>query len=202
MKKRITCLSVSTILVLAAGSALAISHNSSGSTASTSKKAPTFLFAVSAGTGYLKSLGNNQYALTMNLPSTGQVVMFSDRPQRIVKVINAKTLAKIGTLGSNSFAKSPPNAVLSAQGMMPTIVMVTGVKVKGNQATYQLKTGPNEPKPSKLNQALKKITLTIDGSSAIKSPFVTSASQCPSGTTAMCVNYLMGTCDNQYMCTS
>ena len=78
------------------------------------KKTTSFMFVIDAKKGEIKKDKKGQYHLVLKKVDMKQVIMFSDRPQRIVKYITGKDLKKIWKEGTNSFQEDPPNAVLSA----------------------------------------------------------------------------------------
>ena len=160
MKKLITFISASA-LALGMSSALAApAHLAAKADAlqTTAKQAPSFLFVVSAGQAKIKkSKTKGEHVLAMNLPHINQIIMFSDRPNRIVKYINGDDLKKLWKQGSDSFASNPPNAVLSTSSMDANIVVLNGMKAKGNQVAYSF----TSKQPIKL-KAMRHITLTID----------------------------------------
>ena len=64
-----------------------------GVSVNTAKKAPSFLFVIQAKKGeitYNKKTG--QHELVLNKADVHHVIMFSDRPYRIVKYITGKEL--------------------------------------------------------------------------------------------------------------
>ena len=124
------------------------------------KKTTPFLFVISAGEGRLKALKNGEYGLTMKLPDVNQVIMFSDRPKRILKVISAQNLKYLGSHGANNYDQNPPNAVLSTTSFRPVIVTLTKASTQGDQAYYQFKL--MVPKQKVKTGQLKNLVLTID----------------------------------------
>jgi len=59
------------------------------------KKAPEFLFVITAKSAEIKKMGDNRYTLTMNHTDVDHVLMFSDRPYRIAKYITGDEFAKM-----------------------------------------------------------------------------------------------------------
>ena len=105
------------------------------------KKAPSFLFVVSADKAKITHLKDGQYSLVIQKSDMNRVIEFSDRPYRIVKYITGSELQKIwggGKKGKNSFAVDPPNAVLSAANQKPVIVVLDGMQVDKDQVTFTL----------------------------------------------------------------
>lgn len=95
--------------------------------------------------------------LTDLSPST---LYFSDRPQRIVGHLSPKHFVDLWGEGANSFAKDPPNAVLSFldEGEVEDAVVVLRYpKLEGDQITYKV-----EVLESKLPAKAGPCTLFID----------------------------------------
>ena len=107
--------------------------------ADTAKKAPSFMFVIQAKKGeitYNKKTG--QHELVLNKADVHHVIMFSDRPYRIVKYITGKDLAADWSEGSNSFKVDPPNAVLSGSGMKAQIIILSSIHVKARHVIFGL----------------------------------------------------------------
>ena len=100
------------------------------------KKAPSFLFVVSADKAKIIHLKDGTYSLVIQKSDMNQVIAFSDRPNRIVKYITGSELQKIWGEGKNSFKKDPPNAVISADNLKPQIVVIHAYELK--QGAYHL----------------------------------------------------------------
>lgn len=124
------------------------------------QKPTTFLFSVSAGKGKIeKNPVTGEYMLSMQVSDKKQVLMFSDRPYRIVKYISGKELKQLWSQGSNNFKQDPPNAVLSSHNNEPRIIILKSVHVNGDTISYRfttdklfnIKTGN-----------IQKVVLTID----------------------------------------
>ena len=141
--------------IVLAGSETSVSASKSSHTAVTHKKAPSFLFVIQAKKGEIKKNKAGHYELILNKADVNHVIMFSDRPYRIVKHITGKNLAADWSVGSNSFKVDPPNAVLSANGMKAEIIILSSMQVKGRQIIFGLH---GTPKYSCLDQ----LTITVD----------------------------------------
>ena len=100
------------------------------------KKAPSFLFVVSADKAKITRLKNGKYSLVIQKSDMNRVIEFSDRPYRIVKYITGSELQKIWGAGKNSFAVDPPNAVLSAANQKSVIVVLDGMQVDKSLVTF------------------------------------------------------------------
>lgn len=182
MKKWIPCVALSALLALTAGSGQAFGENKK-ETAKASKKnlkAPNWMFVISSGTGMLSPGRGGSYTLKMNLPAINQALLFSDRPYRSVKVINAATLKLLwDRKDANSLSNDPPNAALTSTRFKPIIVKIEGVQIKNNIVyfTVKLNKGNSGSFPSKKIQ-LSKVVLTIDNFKLMNSVFVTSLATC------------------------
>ena len=119
---------VGMLLCSGVGSAYAApdASSSTGSTAQQTEKkpAPKFLFVLHAKKGAVTALPGQpgHYRLTLSQGDVDRVIVFSDRPNRIVKMITADQLKSSWKVGKNSFKDDPPNAVLSATGHLPAII--------------------------------------------------------------------------------
>ena len=100
------------------------------------KKAPSFLFVVSADKAKIIHLKDGTYSLVIQKSDMNQVIAFSDRPNRILKDITGSVLVKLWPEGKNSFKKDPPNAVISADNLKSQIVVIHADELK--QGAYHL----------------------------------------------------------------
>ena len=126
------------------------------------KKAPSFLFVVQAKKGEIKKNKAGHYELILNKADVNHVIMFSDRPYRIVKHITGKNLAADWSVGSNSFKVDPPNAVLSANGMKAEIIILSSMQVKGQHIIFGLHGTPRNIYKNTGLLHMNQLTLTID----------------------------------------
>ena len=123
---------------------------------------------MSAKKGEIKQQDDGTYQLVLNKADVNHVIMFSDRPNRVVKYITAQELSKVWKTGANSFQQDPPNAVLSGMGIPTQIVILNGVQVDGNTVTYPIAISKDEKhmfgelKPASVTD----VTLTIDNQTA------------------------------------
>ena len=139
--------------------------NTKAKLANQSKKTPSFMFVIDAKKGQIKKDKNGQYHLILKKVDMNQVIMFSDRPQRIVKYITGKDLQTLWKEGKNSFKKDPPNAVLSGKGITTQIVILRGVHV--SKSNISMPISINRESLPKLAMAANKgkilaVTLTVD----------------------------------------
>ena len=121
------------------------------------KKAPSFLFVVSADKAKISHIKDGKYSLEIQKSDMNKVIEFSDRPYRIVKYITGSDLQKIWGEGKDSFAVDPPNAVLSAANQKPIIVVLDGMHRDKSHVTFHF-TSTHEHTTGSLSYA----TLTID----------------------------------------
>ena len=83
-----------------------------------------WLFAVTAIQGTLSNEAGN-YFLDIKHGDVERIVAFTDRPNRIVKEIDASELAHEWiTPGSNSFKEDPPNASFASAGTPLDIIEI------------------------------------------------------------------------------
>ena len=129
------------------------------------KKAPSFMFVIDAKQGEIKKDKNGQYHLILQKVDMNQVIMFSDRPQRIVKYITGKDLQSLWKEGKNSFEKDPPNAVLSGTGIKTQIVILNGIDEANASLSISISDGivDNNNSPLAVNRLSKNVLLVIDG---------------------------------------
>jgi hypothetical protein len=171
MKKLVACLTASAVMAFGASAALASMSGSQAQLQSIdkkvgSKKGVSWLFVVSAGEGKVKkSKTEGEYVLQFDVPAVNQVTMFSDRPNRLVRVISGQALKTKWSHGLDSFHKDPPNAVLSASNMEPVVVTLMATKVKGSHIVYRFKVVKGDEQVP-LKENLSKVVLTIDDSTA------------------------------------
>ena len=100
------------------------------------KKAPSFLFVVSADKAKISHLKDGKASLVIQQSDMNKVIAFSDRPNRIVKEITGSDLVKLWPEGKNSYESDPPNAVISADNLKPKIVVIHADEF--NQGAYHL----------------------------------------------------------------
>lgn len=146
-------------LALGMSTALADQHQANNTTTAQAadKKAPSFLFVVSAKKAQLKPGKDGNMLLVINKSDLGRTIEFSDRPYRIVKYLTPNVLFSDGSKGKNSFVADPPNAVLSAEDMKPQIVVVNGMKLSDSDLTFKLQ-GHHLTSEG----ALPEVVLTVD----------------------------------------
>lgn len=75
------------------------------------KKSVEWLFVITSNEGEIKQNDQGQYELILKHAHIERVLAFSDRPNRIVKMISPNDLKKLWGEGKHSFEKDPPNAV-------------------------------------------------------------------------------------------
>ena len=169
IKSLITTVGLTLALSLGAITTSAIAAPSGQSATATvsddNKKPPSFLFVVQAKEAELKPVDNDphRYTLTMQLndDNVGNIIEFSDRPERIVNMMKAKQLQDLWGEGENSFKADPPNAVLSASGFDARIVILKSLTIDDGKLTYTLIL-PHLRDSSLKGGHLKDMVLTID----------------------------------------
>ena len=93
-----------------------------------------------------------------------RVIQFSDRPDRIVKIISDKELEGMWKQGDDSFESNPPNAVLSSAGQKAQIVILNGMTVTEDNIKFPISISDDEKKAigNIVEGELSDVTLTID----------------------------------------
>ena len=124
-------------------------------------KTSPLLFVLNAKKGYLRFAGDNHYLLRIRLKNLTQIIAFTERPQRLVKTISGKTLLSLWSEGSNSFAKNPPNAVLTANGKPSVAITLTGYRIHANDAQFEFRSLQTH-RELMINRFIHHISLTID----------------------------------------
>ena len=147
-------------------SASTTTSSTSSTTTSTSTGTPSWLFSITSAHGSFKKSKNQKggYILGIPIKHMNQVLMFSDRPNRIVKSITPSQLKNIWTIGPNSFQNSPPNAVLVAQGLKPRIVTVKTIKTATDNIAYEVESTTSNAAylTPDIPSSLKDVTLMVD----------------------------------------
>ena len=123
--------------------------------AASEDKAPSFLFVLQANKGKIikekdtKTNKDQHYlVLAHDLKNLHQVIMFSDRPDRIVKIISDKELEGMWKQGDDSFEKDPPNAVLSSAGQKAQIMILNGMTVTEDKVKFPISISNDEKRRS------------------------------------------------------
>ena len=99
--------------------------------------------------------------MQLNDDNVGNIIEFSDRPERIVNMITAEQLQELWGEGKNSFKADPPNAVLSASGFDARIVILKSMTIDDGKLTFTLQTDPSKLSIQQ-NAKLKDLIITID----------------------------------------
>jgi hypothetical protein len=127
------------------------------------KKPLSYLYSLSGNQGHL-SKKDDGYQLTMNLSKDKPITMFSDRPYRIVKVIDTQELNRIWHAGNNSFAANPPNAVLEIAGMESDVITIKDLKLVNHEAIlrFDLTLPGSKLTEKRLNSHNLFVNITVD----------------------------------------
>ena len=92
----------------------------------------SWLFMLSTKDAYVvKESG----VLRLAVPIDANVVMFSDRPERMVKPISLSRLFNAWLSGRDSFENNPPNAAI-ALGDKKAVVTLTDFEIRDNKAYF------------------------------------------------------------------
>jgi len=134
-----------------------------GASATEMKTASSFLFVWQVKQGKIETQDGKTY-LVLKKTDVHYVMIFSDRPYRIVKIITGKDFQKIWKTGKDSFEKDPLNAVLSLAGEKAQIVILGSIHVKGDEIRMRLHAVVAV-------MGLRDITVTIDNDSGILAKF-------------------------------
>ena len=126
-------------------SKVAKANSAKAEATSVAKKAPSFLFVIQAKQGKIETKNGKTY-LVLKHADVNHVIMFSDRPNRIVKTITGNDLQKLWKVGNNSFEKDPPNAVLSSAGQKAQIVILNGMTVTDTTVVFPISISEDEEK--------------------------------------------------------
>ncbi|MGD1837743.1 MAG: hypothetical protein ACPKPY_06765 [Nitrososphaeraceae archaeon] len=114
-------LSILSILVI--GTSLTISINAQEENAT--EHVPEFFAIQHANSGIISEINSTFYKLELNDVSD-KIILFSDRPDRIVMSTSTSNYIGNWTTGEDSFAVNPPNAVLivdEREGQQDTIIV-------------------------------------------------------------------------------
>lgn len=117
------------------------------------------IFDISAKKAFTSRTGDSARQLVIGVPHIEEVRISSDKPNKVVKIISTNEFKKLWSRGSNSFSMDPPNAVLSANNLPPTIISLTSSQVDSNAILYTFKILRGSISP---NAVLTHITLTVD----------------------------------------
>jgi hypothetical protein len=93
---------------------------------------------ISAPSAQIKRLGPNKAELIADGDQFDRSIMFADRPNRYVKYVTFTALKHEWALGYNNFQNDPPNAVLAAPNLHPTIVKLTSYRIKGHKIYFTM----------------------------------------------------------------
>ena len=105
---------------------------------------------------------------TLTLTDTGQVIKFTDRPDRIVDYEAVKTLEADWTKGNDSFKVTAPNAVLSSANIThPVIVVLDSIKTKDGKTIFTFHSAKHNATDDILSKLVQKknlnnVVVTID----------------------------------------
>lgn len=98
-----------------------------------------WLFALSAKQGLI-SKSDDEYSLEINAQDLVRVVAFTDRPERIVRVITPSELANEWSMsGTNNFDIDPPNASFASSETPLDIIEITGSTSGGGKIVFKFK---------------------------------------------------------------
>ena len=118
-----------------------------------------WLFAITAIQGTLSNEAGN-YFLDIKHGDVERIVAFTDRPNRIVKLMTATGLANEWiTPGSNSFKEDPPNASFASAGTPLDIIEIIDASSMNDVLRFKFRyLNSSERKLGKIDN----VVLTID----------------------------------------
>jgi hypothetical protein len=103
--------------------------------ATSPKKPVSWLFVITAKDGEIKKNAQSQYMLTLEHVKIERVLAFSDRPNRIVKIISPEQFKSFWSKGTNSFQKDPPNAIAVFDQKTLSMKLIS-VRVDKNKTSF------------------------------------------------------------------
>ena len=137
------------------------------------KKPPSFLFVLQAKEATLQPIKGELYRYTLSMKlnddNVSKIIAFSDRPYRIVEIMTAEQLKDLWGESTNSFKSDPPNAVLLANEVDASIVIIESYTLENNLITLNIvssysydgliETDSGQGGPE---QKIKRLIVTID----------------------------------------
>lgn len=127
-----------------------------------------FLIIQQANSGSISNINSTTHSLQLN-DITKKVILFSERPNRIVLTESLDDFIGNWTIGQDSFQYDPPNAALilqtdndSEQGIFEIELFNPKYNEGGNKVTYGFTILGNTTTVSDLPNTLPKSTLIID----------------------------------------
>lgn len=96
------------------------------------------LFVVSIKTATIARTGDGKRELTFKVADVTTSMGFTDRPQRVAFNIPMPALEAIWGAGKNSFAKDPPNGVVTDSRSRVGVTEVTGFELDGDTVRVSL----------------------------------------------------------------
>lgn len=102
------------------------------------KNAVEWLFVITSKEGEIKKNVKGQYELRLKHAHIERVLAFSNRPNRIVKMISPQDFKKLWGDGKNSFEKDPPNAI-AVFGQEKIAMKLMSVSLDKDKTVFVLK---------------------------------------------------------------
>lgn len=139
--KKVTVLTATSVLTLCVGYGSAFSSDlrKSPGRRSVPRKSMSFLLTIASKKGKIKHVKDNIYLLDIKLNHINQVSQLPTATNEQAHIITDNSLEKVWGLGDNNFSKHPARAVLSAQDLAQTSVIITHMHVDNNDIVYQFK---------------------------------------------------------------
>jgi hypothetical protein len=122
-----------------------------------------FLLTITLKQASFKQVQGNQYALIVPKDKVDQILIFSDRPNKVAFSVNPDEFSKLVHIGPEVYKNDPPNVslVFDKNQMKTAAFAIQGYQMGSDSVTYQLKLLGNHTKllPSYQGQ----MVLFVDG---------------------------------------
>lgn len=116
-----------------------------------------WLFVITSKQGEITINSSGDYVLTLNHVHIERVLAFTDRPNRMVKMIPLNDFKALWSEGKNSFEEEPPNAVaVFGQKKIPMKLM--HIVVQKDKTSFIVSNDDDKLRPMRT----QKVTLFID----------------------------------------
>ena len=98
---------------------------------------PSYLFVITSNNGVIQPTSDGSYQLILNHGDVEKVLVFSDRPYRLVRHITGEALNTMWSEGTNSFADDHPNAAVVINQHVQTVIL-TSITVQGDHTIFTI----------------------------------------------------------------
>ncbi len=131
-------------------------------TSNSSSKKPSDLFVLLSDYGQIQQASDGSWQLILNFQDMENVLVFSNRPYRLVDTRMVSDLQAAWSKGPSSFAKDPPNAAVIINQQAQTVVLKSLEVVQG-QAIFTIQADGSQS----LNSVVGETQLFIDDLSCL-----------------------------------